>query len=1216
MRSVFYKSTIKPSTPQQAGNVLFAVFGAIALVGVLSASMMTFMKGPLATSIKLTKMNTAESQMTIGAQVAVMATAAQANNGDCDLDGYVEPLEWRTATTEPIPTGGGLIPLSLGISKKDPWGTEYGYCVWNHGPTLSGSGCAANMLNGYNSNANTVVALISAGPDKAFTTTCRDFATADVVANGVLTDATDLPLVSKAAETDDDIITSYTYQEATGASGGLWNLKAADPSTAVINKKIETTGSASFAGGILLPDKSLITCDATNAGVMAKTTASGGGIEICDGAGGWTIIGGSGTATGFDSTGTCASAADAGKVRYNSVSGLPEFCNGTGWLPFSINIPGINLVLTPSSNNAMNVDGTVNEDVITCTVASGYYCGTEYTFTLTNNGTLISSLLSYSLTNSTNFAITLNTCSVAGGNADGKLDPNESCSIKIRPKANGNTTYTGNLQITGDNNPFAIMQGTSTGFGCDSGRLGGGGYYVACGISDPDGTYNLIIMPGGCNGAVSNPTCGTNTTADTAAVSRAYASSNSVIPANVTSYSTQSWGARQHQNIMAYSAMAATILPAAQYCDDMIYGGKSDWYLPSYREWEYVRSAAAAGKFAFAAQAFKLSDLSTYNGDTLRSLEWVGGATPFYRDDQGKTNIQPVRCIRRDDLPLPAATADIDPDAIIISPAVVFAASGVGTSNTVTVTGILQTITVSMTGGTGMDIIKNGVPTGLSSISGVKLSDTLAFRMNAPAVLGTKNTATVDIGTDTYTWWVGYADSAREQRVFVTPTPTAFFGSIAAADNLCNTAASASIIGLPPLWKAYLSNSSTDASSRIAWNFGLLKTVTGTVVVDGGFPDLMDGTVDSFVNIDSNGATVGTGNVYTGSLRGSRVNPQGSTSSVGWCYDWAGDGSSGAYSVYAGSVASYSWESYTTIGCYTGWSPSGRLYCFEDIDNAVVDIVPSAFSLQYKIQVPVSSRQTSSTVVIGGMSSGATTTLSVAATGGTPTFTVNGGAEVTSATVQNGDSIVFLMDAPATDNSNNKMTITGGAATLAIWRVWTGDSTGTVVKRVFVDSSQYAGSFGGVTTADSYCQTRATSAALGGTWKAIISGITEAEYAVNRVGYNWSTLTLVDNTTVVTNAGGLWETATTPFLSSIIKTETGAVSASKYTYTNTAHTGLAAVSSSNGPYNCNNWTSGNLGSATQYGGNSSSTGTGWINFAIWTTGCYGASGVSLFCIEQ
>ncbi|OIN87981.1 MAG: hypothetical protein AUJ12_00145 [Alphaproteobacteria bacterium CG1_02_46_17] len=58
---------------RQAGNVFFAILGAVALVGVLGAGVMTFMKGPLATSVKITRMNTAETQMALGAQIAVMA---------------------------------------------------------------------------------------------------------------------------------------------------------------------------------------------------------------------------------------------------------------------------------------------------------------------------------------------------------------------------------------------------------------------------------------------------------------------------------------------------------------------------------------------------------------------------------------------------------------------------------------------------------------------------------------------------------------------------------------------------------------------------------------------------------------------------------------------------------------------------------------------------------------------------------------------------------------------------------------------------------------------------------------------------------------------------------------------------------------------------------------------------------------------------------------
>ncbi|MEK7800900.1 MAG: hypothetical protein AAB276_00440, partial [Pseudomonadota bacterium] len=623
----------------------------------------------MATSIKLTKMNTAESQMTIGAQVAVMATAAQANNGDCDADGYVEPLEWRAATTEPIPTGGGLVPLSLGISKKDPWGTEYGYCVWNHGPTLSGSGCDANMLDGYNSNANTVVALISAGPDKAFTTTCRDFATADVVANGALTDPTDLPLVSKAAETDDDIITSYTYQEATGASGGLWNLKTGDASTAVINKKIEASGSASFAGGILLPDKSLITCDATNAGVMAKTNAAGGGIEICDGAGNWTIIGGGGSSTGFDSTGTCTVPADAGKVRYNAVSGMPEFCNGTGWLPFSINIPGINLVLTPSSNNAMNLDGSANVNPSIAGVCDDgiYFCGAPVVFTLSNSGTLISSVVSVAVTNTTNFYIKATTCTIAGGNADGKLSPNESCTITVIPKATGNTTYTSNLQVTADNNPFAILQGTSTNFGCVPGRTAPGGKYAAC--SPGGATYNLIVTPGGCTATTVNPVCA--------------GGADSVLYAAANTWGWFPWwddynGAQLTVNQMSYANIAGSglSLPATAYCYNLVYGGQDDWYLPADLEMVNYIFPNRVVLGGFAADTYWSSTINTVTTNTHRYVNMGGG----WFNDTAISGTYRIRCARREGQALPVATPDTTPAAVTFNRSVSLASGEAVTS--------------------------------------------------------------------------------------------------------------------------------------------------------------------------------------------------------------------------------------------------------------------------------------------------------------------------------------------------------------------------------------------------------------------------------------------------------------------------------------------------------------------------------------------------------
>lgn len=360
----FMARCTKFTVQSERGNVFLAIFGAIALVGLLGASVMTFMKGPLASSVRLTKLNTAENQMQIGAQVAVMATASQPDNGDCDSDGTVEPVPFRSPTTEPVPTGGGLVPLTVGINKKDPWGTEYGYCVWNHGATQSGGLCGANMLEGTGVSgyqAYPVVALISAGPDKTFSTTCRSFAAADVVTNGNLLDAGDLPLVSKAAETDDDVITTFTYEEATSASGGLWNLKAGNPNVAVINKSIESSGVvssgsiessgvANLKGGILLPDKSFIDCsDVANAGVMAK---SSGGIEICDGSGVWKLIGGNGSTKLDDQTVQTNAMCDGtaiGQLRYNTSSG------SSGGVTFK----GVNSVHLPGNSGRSSLTMTI-----------------------------------------------------------------------------------------------------------------------------------------------------------------------------------------------------------------------------------------------------------------------------------------------------------------------------------------------------------------------------------------------------------------------------------------------------------------------------------------------------------------------------------------------------------------------------------------------------------------------------------------------------------------------------------------------------------------------------------------------------------------------------------------------------------------------------------------------------------------------------------------
>ena len=362
---------------RQSGNVFFTLFAIVTLIGVLGVGLSNFIKGPLRSSVSITRQSAAETKMTIASQTAIMAAANLSNKGDCDSDGMVEPLEFRDAGSLPAPIGGGLLPDSIGVTKTDPWGTEFGYCVWDHGPVLLNAVCQAvsgtnRRLQGYNSTDYPSVAIISAGPDRKFTTTCRNFSLgatrADQNNNGVLTDPGDLPLISKALSTDDDIIYSQTYLEAANSTGGLWSLKPAEPNQASIQKSLEVTGGANFTGtgtfqkissiagdflnivsGLKIAGPSLApTCNATNKSVI-RTNATSDGWEICDGSA-WKEIAGTAASAGGVSWPLLAPPGALSAPSYSFASSLGSgMWYGSGSLRLS-STGGIDLVAATQIN--------------------------------------------------------------------------------------------------------------------------------------------------------------------------------------------------------------------------------------------------------------------------------------------------------------------------------------------------------------------------------------------------------------------------------------------------------------------------------------------------------------------------------------------------------------------------------------------------------------------------------------------------------------------------------------------------------------------------------------------------------------------------------------------------------------------------------------------------------------------------------------------------
>lgn len=240
---------LRGSKRSQSGNIFFAMFGAVALVGAIGAASMTVMKGPVRSMSEVTKRTIAENNMMASSKLAVMGAVNGANSGDCDSDGFVEPVPFDPGASAPFPVGGGYLPSSIGASLQDPWQGRYGYCVWDHGPMTNDASCevsagVSNRLAGANQSDLISLVVISAGPDRVFQTSCRTAAAADAAGNGngTIGDVAGEDILVRVSGSD-DIIHSYTYAEANIAGDGLWNLKAGDDTVAQIQKDIEVKDS-------------------------------------------------------------------------------------------------------------------------------------------------------------------------------------------------------------------------------------------------------------------------------------------------------------------------------------------------------------------------------------------------------------------------------------------------------------------------------------------------------------------------------------------------------------------------------------------------------------------------------------------------------------------------------------------------------------------------------------------------------------------------------------------------------------------------------------------------------------------------------------------------------------------------------------------------------------------------------------------------------------
>ncbi len=430
--------------------MFFTLFGAVALVGVVGVATSTLMRGPVGTVVKLNQTAKADAQMQIAHKLAMLEAAQQPSSGDCDADGFVEPLAPDT-TCATKPGGGGCIPNAIGASKTDPWGTTYGYCAWDHGPTIGTCpGTVAGVRDGVNFSSATVIAIISAGPDRTFNTVCQDQPNYVVKQGG-----------------SDDLVLDITYAGAVQASGGLWALKQNDPNTAYIEKDIEAeqgrfSSGGRFSGGVdqtpvsfdntrlefgansllLLPDEgSSGTCNAANQGALRRNTLGGTqeAIEVCDfiNESDWFPVGGSGSVAGAQG-GLGAIQLSDGAGGF-AADGSFSFSSGTGILQ----VPKV----TASSDVSVGGDLTVtgNTDLNGTLDAGASTLGNTTTGTLGAGNTSITGTLGVTGT-STLAAVAAQGTTVTTLGATGAVDFDTTLNV------DGATTLKSTLTVDGDIN--------------------------------------------------------------------------------------------------------------------------------------------------------------------------------------------------------------------------------------------------------------------------------------------------------------------------------------------------------------------------------------------------------------------------------------------------------------------------------------------------------------------------------------------------------------------------------------------------------------------------------------------------------------------------------------------------------------------------------------------------------------------------------------------
>ncbi len=396
-------------------------------------------------------------------------------------------------------------------------------------------------------------------------------------------------------------------------------------------------------------------------------------------------------------------------------------------------------------------------------------------------------------------------------------------------------------------------------------------------------------------------------------------------------------------------------------------------------------------------------------------------------------------------------------------------------------------------------------------------------------------------------------------RLFVTSLKyNGNLGGLSGADAKCQARADAASLG--GIWKAWLSDSTTDASARLFHNTVPYVDILGNLVAND-WTGLTSSNLIMPIKYDEFGVEY-TDQYYPNPTslavhtntyaNGTRI----ATQSVYTCSDWTYASNYDQYSMWHGftrrSDSTWSYDpNWYGLGC-----PIEQfLYCFEQptAPSAPENLLALRSSVATEVALSWTAPSNNGGLPITGYkiyrgtTSGGETLL--ATIGNVLTYTATGHTS----------GITYYYKVSAVNSV--------GEGSLSI------EALGYPgAKRIFVTSTAYNGNLGGVAGANSICQTRANAASLGGTWKALICSSTQDARSVPTYGTN-SAFVRVDGVYISANTSSPNDLFDGTIANSLNKTEfNGTLSRVLDSIeTGCLTTGLRQTDSNT--YMCSDWTS-------------------------------------------